>query len=177
MEKKIEFSEIYKEYYGGVYNYIFVRIRNIEDSQEMTNDVFLKVHEHLNIFDPEKSKLITWIFNIAKNKLIDYYRKNNNRKTMLVDSIEQCTDIQYASSEDCTDSNVDRNKLKNDVDIAMSGLKGKLKTVAELYFMSGKKYIEIAEILDIPMNSVKVYILRAKEKLQCSLKEHYAMSI
>ena len=57
----------------------------------------------------------------------------------------------------------------------MSELKPKLRSVAELFFIKDLSHKQIAEMLDIPVNSVKVYILRSRERLQIALKNEYAM--
>lgn len=70
------FEKIYEEYFGKVYNYIFGRMLNREISEDLTEDVFLKVLDNLDRYDPARgAKMSTWIFVIARNAVADYRKK------------------------------------------------------------------------------------------------------
>ncbi len=167
----LNFNQIYAKYYYPVYNRIYTRIRNVEISQEITNDVFVKVNEHLKVFDPEKSKLITWIFNITDRKIIDNYRSNSiaSKQVDLCD-IDIVENISYSEYE--TDSNIDRSETAKEIHRAISKLKGNLKPVAELFFLSDQSHQYIAETLDMPLGTVKGLIFRVREKLQKELQQY-----
>ena len=68
------FNEIYSEYYSYVLNFISQKVSR-DVAEELTNDVFMKVNNNLDRFNPEKSKMSTWIISIAKNAIIDNFRK------------------------------------------------------------------------------------------------------
>ena len=65
---------IYRDYHGKVSGYIRSKINSPQDAEDITANVFLKVYEKLDSFDESKASLSTWIFTIARNTLIDYYR-------------------------------------------------------------------------------------------------------
>jgi RNA polymerase sigma-70 factor (ECF subfamily) len=169
--EKLAFDKIYKEYYYPVLDRIRKSINNdTETAKELTDDVFIKVNDHLSVFNPEKAKLITWIFSIAKNTVIDYYRANNKVRQLALTELNDVSETfainNSAYADMKTDQNYDNNKVRKEIERAMSKLTGNYKTIAELYFLEEKQYNEIAEILNISMSNVKVTILRTRERLQ-----------
>ena len=164
------FSDLYKKFYNSELNYVRYRFTNLESGciEEVINDSFLKIHKHLNEFDSEKSSISTWIRNITIRTAIDYYRKNKVVKFATLSGFEdeENTEIQYFVSEDSADKGINGKELKKAILRAFNTLNPKYKRIAELFFLEQKEYKEIAEICEVPLNSVKVQILRTREKLQ-----------
>ena len=65
---------IYLEYRDKVLGYLTTRLSNRTEAEDLCSDVFLKVYSRLDTFDPEKAALSTWIYSVARNTLIDYFR-------------------------------------------------------------------------------------------------------
>lgn len=74
-QEKLDMEEVYRAHFSMVYNYVFYRLLNKENTEDVVSQIFMKVMQHLNRFDPEKASLKTWIFRIAENSLIDFYRR------------------------------------------------------------------------------------------------------
>lgn len=71
------FSLLYKEYYVPVYRYIYLRIRSKEQSEDLTQDVFLKIYKSIGSLNPTGDSPLGYFYTIAKNTLIDFWRKKN----------------------------------------------------------------------------------------------------
>ena len=67
-------EDIYRDYHGKIYAYIQNKVVDRFLAEDLCADVFLKVYEKLDSFDPAQSSLSTWIYTIARNTLTDYYR-------------------------------------------------------------------------------------------------------
>ena len=67
-------EQIYRDYHAKVYGYIYSKIQNADDAEDISADVFMKVYEKFGSFDESKSSLSTWIFTITRNTLTDYFR-------------------------------------------------------------------------------------------------------
>ena len=76
-------DQIYEDYYQKVFSYINSRINNYHDSEDLCEDVFGKVFRNIESFDSTKSALSTWIFNITRNTLIDFYRTRHESYELL----------------------------------------------------------------------------------------------
>lgn len=163
-----DFNVIYKKNYNTILNYCVGRLKNFEVCEEIANDVFCKFARHFDdgIYDSQKSAISTYLYTICNSAIIDYLRSIKNEN-----NIEDIEDISFALiSKDNILPKVYNAELNNYVELALNKLKPTARRVCELYFMDGLKYIQIAEILNISLNNVKVTILRAREVLQTELK-------
>ena len=70
------FEKIYTENYEGVLRHINMRVQDMSVAEELTNDVFMKVHKHLGDYDETKSAIPTWVRFIANNIVIDHFRSS-----------------------------------------------------------------------------------------------------
>jgi len=171
-----EFNAIYSKNYSMVLNIVRQKVRNSDDAEELANDVFLKVYKYLNIFDSNKSNFKTWLFNITKNAVIDYYRKTKDLNQLInignfVD--ENGKELFQFIDESKPIDNVETTELATSLNSSFDALKEPYKSVAKLFFVEQKQYNEIADLLNIPLNTVKVTLMRAKAKLQEQLQAEY----
>jgi len=170
--KQYKFNTLYNKYYSRFYNHFQYKTNDYNVAQELCNDLFMKLTVLLTNFEPSKGKLSSYLYSIANRMVIDYYRTNNKRYNNTV-SIDSFVDEAGNNFFDVgiEDQQNESNEINNDINNAISNLKNdKLQAVANLYFLDQKKYIEISEILNIPIGSVKAYVNRVKEKLQTELK-------
>ena len=66
---------IYREFYGKIYGYVYSKISNASDVQDLVSSVFLKMLQNLDRFSPERASLSTWIYTIARHTVVDYRRQ------------------------------------------------------------------------------------------------------
>ncbi|HOO60664.1 MAG TPA: RNA polymerase sigma factor [Candidatus Mcinerneyibacteriales bacterium] len=71
----LNIEEIYKNYFDRVYSYVLRRIMNVERAEDITAGVFMKVLKNLHTYNRNKAALGTWIFTIANNEIINWYRQ------------------------------------------------------------------------------------------------------
>jgi len=68
------FEEFYNEHFRSIYNYIFYRLRDTAVTEDVVSEIFMKAFKYFSSFDEEKGKFKSWIFRIAHNHLVNYYR-------------------------------------------------------------------------------------------------------
>lgn len=171
--KQVDFKHIYDKHYTQVLNYINSRINyKNEIAQELTQDVFLQVSKHVDKYDVYKAKVTTWLFTIANNKIIDYFRANKNAGN--ISHVDGWTDENGKETFSFESSyyveGIEEHEMQATIKTAMSGLNEKEQSIAIMYFMEDRQYNEIAETLDIPMGTIKGMISRIRTKLQNKLK-------
>lgn len=171
--KQVDFKHIYDKHYSQVLNYINSRINyKTEVAQELTQDVFLQVSKHVDKYDVYKAKVTTWLFTIANNKIIDYFRANKNAGN--ISHVDGWTDENgretFNFESDYYVEGIEENEMQATIKNAMSTLNKKEYDIAILYFMEDRQYNEIVELLNIPMGTVKAMINRIRTKLQSKLK-------
>ena len=139
------------------------------DADDVTQEVLIKIWKNINGFKLTSAK--TWIMRTTHNLCIDYLRK---RKTSMerIYSIDEEFVENLAGAEnesnphDQTHQNLMVNKIKEKIQL----LPENLRSIFVLYELHGLKYREISKALDLPINTVKVYLMRARKKLQEELK-------
>ena len=145
-------------------------LKNKMDADDVTQEVLVRLWKNIDNFNINSAK--PYIMKMTHNLCLDYLRRRNtfsNKEIEIDDYFEDTfTTIYKAEKPDEIAGNEDLNqKIKS----AIECLPGRLRSVFIMYQLQGMKYKEIAEALDIPLNSVKVYLRRARMKLQNELKQ------
>lgn len=141
------------------------------DADDVTQEVMIRIWKNVDNFNVLAAK--TWILKTTHNLCIDYLRKRKSY-TMRGYSIDEMFEESYEAEGIRNDPYIlSHLKIMTDkIKEAIKKLPENLRSVFVLYEIQGFKYREISKSLDIPLNTVKVYILRARKKLQEELK-HY----
>ncbi len=70
-------EEIYKQYRDKVFGYVKNHVNSIDDAEDITSDIFVKIYSKLDTYDESKASLSTWIYSMTSNTVIDFYRTNH----------------------------------------------------------------------------------------------------
>lgn len=175
------FEQVYKEYMPVVMKAIRLKIKCEATAEDVAADTFEKVYKHLKTYDAVRGKFNTWIVTIAENTAIDYLRKEGLSSTRFINVDNFVKDgkgsndtSNFFIEPETSDQDVDRQELKAKISKTFASLKGKQKEIAVMYFKQNLQYNDIANVLEIPLNSVKATIFRIREVLQSALKHEYA---
>lgn len=168
---KQAFQTLIEEYQRLVAHIVFRMVNNESDREDLCQDVFLKVYQHLDGFRFE-SKFSTWIARIAYNVTLNYLQK---KKVPLFDdhtpdevSIEEVSGGDQ--QPDAWTENKDRAQMLND---AIENLDVHYRTIITLYHLDQMSYSEIGEIMNLPEGTVKSYLFRARQQLKKRLMTKY----
>ena len=175
------FTKIYNEQKPRIELYLRTKISNEEVRNDIISETFIKVFQRMDeTYKPEMSKVTTWIHKIALNTLIDYIRKDKTKNCATTEADLNLNDDDHQTfefknvSEVTADKQLENNELADKIMDAFENIKPSYKEVAIQHFIYEQNYNEIADKLDIPLNTVKVAIMRAREVLQGALKYEYA---
>jgi RNA polymerase sigma factor (sigma-70 family) len=173
------FSEIYAKNYPDVVNIVNWRINDANFAQDIAQEVFIKVFRFYDdLYVKEKSDFRTWLFNITKNCVIDFVRKNRYERNCINisnfvndnDDDEQKIFFQFVDKNASADKYINNKELSNKISNAFSTLnEGKERLIAHLYFIEEYEYKEIEELTMYPMGTIKGMINRIRTKLQTQL--------
>lgn len=142
-----DFSQrIYADYYEKVLHYISGKVQNRPDAEDLTNDVFVKVLEKIDLFDDSKASISTWIYTIAKNTVIDHYRKQR--------TFCELDETLIAGNE--TDANNLHEQMLDDLANALEVLDSRTRNIIILHYFSGLTLKTIAEKLDLSYSYTKL---------------------
>lgn len=144
-----------------IYNYVYIKIKNEEEAEDITIETFTKVLSKLKLYN-EDFDFKTWVISIAHNTMLDHIRKSSQLNVSIND------DLNYNLIKDSEKSPEDYLILQQDNDQvlkAIEQLPQKYKRIIELRFLEDKTYKEIAEELNLTLPNVKVRVLRARQLL------------
>ncbi len=147
------FKYLYDNYSGAIYSIIGGIIKNSEVAADVLQEVFIKIYRKIDSYEPTKSRLYTWMAQIARNESIDTTRSKNYKASI---KNQEVTENVYNTSGSTTIP-VDRIGIRKIV----SELKPDLKVVLELSYFEGLTQEEISKHLDIPIGTVKTRLRTA----------------
>ncbi|MBT5214938.1 MAG: sigma-70 family RNA polymerase sigma factor [Pelagibacteraceae bacterium] len=150
------FSQIFDYIAPKINSYFIKNNFTFEQSEELTQDVLSTIWSKANLFNPEKSKFITWSFTIARNKKIDFYRKTKKNDV----NEDDIRSFLYPN-DDGNDYEIEStiNKIKEELDQNQQKL-------IKMSFFEQKSHKNIAEELEIPLGTVKSRIRTTLNKMQ-----------
>lgn len=134
------FGEIYNSYYTPIYRYVFYRIKNIQDSEDITHEVFLKALRAMDRFSLKKVSPLAFFYTIARNTLIDKYR------TRREETVEEDFFDTIASSHPKPSDEVSTSEDIGHVRRAIASLPDEQKDVVMMRALGELSYSEIAKI-------------------------------
>lgn len=152
------FGDLYERYLDEIQRYIFYRVANRHDAEDLTETVFLKAWEALPRFKSSNVNLRAWLYRIAHNTLIDHYRTHKLTTDL---SAEQMRDAQPNPERQIQD----RDEQKR-LAILIRSLDADLQQIIVCRFVNGLSHAETAQIMGIKEGHVRVRQFRALQKLR-----------
>ncbi len=163
------FSELMNRHYKGVLNYIY-RFTNLrENSEDLAQEVFLRVYRSAQQYRPE-AKFTTWLYKIATNVSLTHV-KRKNKNVSLDEMNENAGEVEYSSAE-ISDDIIYRKEIKDVIFNAMESLPEREKIAIMLCKYEGLSYEETANVLECTVGAVKAYVHRGRMKLIIKLKPY-----
>ncbi len=169
MLQSSKFYYLIEQHKNKIFNYSLYMVQNRMDAEDITQEVMIRIWQNINKFNFLAAR--AWIMRTTHNLCIDYLRRNKNhyqRELSIDDNLSER--IEDKRNAVMPDDALNQSMLDKNIKHAVENLQERLKSPFVLYELQGFKYKEISKILDIPLSSVKVNILRARKQLQKDLK-------
>lgn len=164
-------EKIYNHFAGKIFSFLFYRVQYKVIAEDLTQDIFLKLLDKIQQFDPELGNFSTWFWQLARNTLIDYYRSSKN-KEITFSKIDETKIEKIASADfECLDIQLDNRTELNQVLLFLKTLPSKEREIAELRFMAQLSFREMAEILKKSEGALRVHVMRLKKKIKDNFKQ------
>ena len=169
------YRELVRRYERPVFSLVFRMVRNRELAEDLSQETFIKVLNALESYRPE-FKFSSWVFKIANNAAIDHLRRRELDTLSLEGSphaetpqMVEATALQIGERGETALGEVENRELGGEIERAIAKLRPEYRTCILLRHVEGRAYEEIAEILNLPLGTVKTYIHRARNELRISL--------
>ena len=171
---KRNFNSVYNEYLLLVYNVALNYVQNIEDAEEITQDVFLKVHESLSDFK-ENSSLKTWLYRITINQSLDFIKKKNSKKRFFIFGKKSQNEFELINISNFEHPGIllEQQEDAKVLFLVINSLPVNQKTAFILSKVDGLSNPEVSEIMEISISAVESLIFRAKKELKEKLSNKF----
>jgi RNA polymerase sigma-70 factor, ECF subfamily len=171
------FRELIRRYERPVFSLIFRMVRDREIAEDLSQDTFIKVLNHIDRYRPE-FKLSSWLFKIANNVAIDFLRRRQ-LDTISIDGSPhaasaaeiEATTFDVVARQETALEELEARELGGTIERAIAELRPEYRACIMLRHIEGRSYEEIAATLDLPLGTVKTYIHRARHQLREALED------
>lgn len=157
------FNDFYEEYYEKVYNYVYFKTGDQTNAEDIASRIIEKVLNNIHKYDAAVSSLNTWVFTIARNHLIDYYRSKSRCEGRFEDGEELEIPDEITARPDDSVIRAEQQKQIRDL---LQQLPETEREIMILKFWGGHKNIEIAAQLGLNSSNVNVMVFRTLKKMK-----------
>lgn len=159
-ESHMDLETIYNDYHDKLFYYIKTKVTSIEDAEDICSEVFIKVQKKLVDYDSEKAGVSTWIYTIARNSVIDYYRTHKDA--------DELTDEMSAtlSSGEETDAALLNRETLEELAAALQKLSDEERTVIVLHYYEELSLADIEKQTGLSYGQVKLRHNSALKKME-----------
>ena len=144
-------AQLYDRFYDRIFRYVSFKIGNVSEAEDITEEVFLRLLKSISSFKFKGSPFSSWLFRIAHNLVVDYFRKNGRKQIQPLDDAVMIPD---PFSPDL-DHRLDVNLLMRQVNVAMEKLTDLQKEIITLRFVGQLSVRETAEAVGKNESAVK----------------------
>jgi RNA polymerase sigma-70 factor (ECF subfamily) len=173
----LDFTKVYGEYYSKILRYLERLTGNKEDAMDLVQEVFVKVNQGLSKFEG-RSSLSTWIYKIATNSSYDRFRSTSFRKgkkqTLTEEFVEENKEdrnVWTGQKETTAVQQLERKEMSSCINRYIYDLNEDYQKALILSEYEGLKNKEIASILGITLDTVKIRIHRARVQLKKNMEQ------
>ena len=148
------FAELYRQYKNLVFKTAYLILGDPADAEDVLQDVFVKLASALPGFDPRRASFSTWLYRITVNHCL------NQRRKIRPDAAASVESAHSLESQVAADLDLAR---------ALSALSDKLRAAVVLRYYAGLAYDQIAEVLNVPVGTVKSRLNQAIQTMRAAM--------
>lgn len=158
-ENETRLAGLYDEYYDKIAHYVYVRIGDKNEAEDIASEVFLKALKSIKSYEEQGAPMQAWLFRIAHNMVVDHLRKVSKYKTVSIDNVEIRDETDPA---DIAEINITMESVRK----AMEQLTPDQREVLQLRFFGGLSSKEVAGVMKKTDGSVREMQSNALERLR-----------
>ncbi|MBK5093943.1 MAG: sigma-70 family RNA polymerase sigma factor [Actinobacteria bacterium] len=144
------FGALYDEYVDPIFRYVYYKVGNFAESQDLTGQTFLKAFENIDSYEMRDVAFSSWLYRIAHNLVVDYYRKESKRESVPIEEHPMVVATEGNPVETVL-ADMDSDRLY----MAMRKLTHDQREIVLLKFIDNLSNAEVAEIMGISVGAVK----------------------
>ena len=162
------FRKLADEYRDRIYTFAFYSLRGQEEAEDVTQDVLIKMWQHREEIDPQR--MSSWVMRVTRNAVIDVARRRRTRSAVFADGVEVEVAANYVSSDSSAESSLERREFSESLESALASIEEPYRSIIVMREIQDMKYAEIVDAVEMPLNTVKVYLHRGRRMLRDALR-------
>jgi RNA polymerase sigma-70 factor (ECF subfamily) len=159
-----DFAPLYDQYYLQIFKYVFKRVKDENDTAEITSDIFAKAIFNIKKYKPQGLPFSSWLYRLASNEITDYYRKSKSSKYVRV--TEDQLNYLIDNSDDDRIVTFDKEEKFTQIITSLEILSDDDLELIEMRFFEERSFKEMAEILNLTEGNARIKTHRAITKLK-----------
>lgn len=163
------FTELYRRFSGMVYNLALRMAGDRETAEDLSQEVFLRIHRHLGGFRG-RSSVKTWIYRVAVNTCRSRLARRG-RRSRVVRAVDEEVLARVPAGEAGPEANASERERRRRLEAALAELPMTFRSAVVLRDVEGLSYGEIAEVLGVRLGTVRSRIARGRARLERRLRE------
>ena len=157
------FAQLYNAYVEKIYKYVYYKVGNAPDAEDLTEQVFLKAWEAIGRYTWCGYPFSSWLYKLAHNLVVDHYR--TRREALPLNDILSTSDEPVVDPEAALNLSLDAEELQE----AIAQLTEEQRQVVSLKFIEGYDNAEVARMMETSEGTVAVTLHRTRTRLQKEL--------
>lgn len=157
---KESFGLLYDHYISPIYRFIYMKVHGKEESEDLTHEVFLSAWQNLHRYTSQGFPFSSWLYQIARNRVIDYYRVRKNHTNI------ETVDAEFVSVQHGLDDRLDGDLNLQKVKQAIKHLSHDQQDVLIMKFVEDLSHTEISEVMKKSEGAVRLIQHRAIQALK-----------
>ncbi len=159
-------NKIMMAFQKAIFNHLYRLTGSSADAADLTQDTFFKLYKKRHLIDPRQN-FKAWLYTMATHTAYDWFDKIKRHPEIAIPEDDESETIVPITPYYRIDT-----ATSLDMEMALKKIKPAYQTIIFLYYQQGFSYEEIAEIIKIPLGTVKTWLFRAKQDLAKELKDY-----
>jgi RNA polymerase sigma-70 factor (ECF subfamily) len=156
------FASLYDHYIDDIYRFVYYKVSNQQDAEDLTSEIFLKTWRYLiDESNKDVDNFRALIYRTARNRIIDFYRKRSDKEECSIEDVLKVTPDETSLEQEVQEEITQEQILKK-----MQKLKDNYQEVIVLRYLQELSTKETAQIMDKSRSTVRVTLHRALKKLK-----------
>jgi len=160
--KTDHFGQIMNKYHNEIFSFVFNMLGNYEDTEDLLQEIFIKVYNNLSKYKPDKSSFRTWLYRISSNHTINYLKSSRYKKH----SRNELDTSLLKDESNIEEELIKENQIKEIIHIMKKKLSDKHQKILILHYFSGLTVKEISHTLEIPEKTIYKALKSSIEKIK-----------
>ncbi len=160
------FGTLYERHITAIYRYVYYRVGNMEDAEDLTARVFTRALKHIHNYNDRGLPFTAWLYRIAHNVVANFHRDNKRHPSVPLDEMEIHPEIAQDNHADATDIRIDSERERRRLIEAIHRLPEERQQLVVLKFVQQLQNVEIGQIMNRSEGAIKSLYHRTLAQLR-----------